>query len=163
MEAWLDKAAKSHEAGVVNYVYAKGYGRLPTPRDCAFYKAHIPHRARFHEQRRAGAAGCSIKQAEAELHRQFSQLETALQDRDYLVANEYSLADIAWFPNTLTLSVLGYSFEQYPNIQAWMKRIQARPAFKDKFRKELPPVPLPLLGLIARTLTRVVRKFGQRF
>ncbi|MCG7588432.1 glutathione S-transferase family protein [Photobacterium sp. OFAV2-7] len=162
MNDWLDAAGRSHEPGVVNYVYAKGYGRLPTPRDWAFYQAHIPHRTRFHEERRKGLVGCDIKQAEAVLHDQFSKLELALEGREYLVGNTYSLADIAWFPNAFVLQVLGYSLQPFPNVKRWMKRIESRPAFKHGYRKELPPVPMSLLGIIARVVTKIVRKTGDR-
>lgn len=163
MEEWLDAAAKSHESGVVNYVYANGYGRLPTPRDWKFYQAHIPHRTQFHINRRKGLVANDKEQADQVLYQQFIKLEKALEDKDYLVGNTYSLADIAWFPNTLVLRVLGYSFSQYPNIQQWIKRIESRPAFKKGFRKALPPVPLSVLGPIARCMAKVLRKTGGRY
>lgn len=162
MDVWLDAAADSHHSGVVNYAYANGYGRLPTPKDWEFYQKYIPHRARFHEQRRQGLVACDKQQANQVLYTQFIKLEEALERQNYLIGNEYTLADIAWYPNTIILRLLGYSFKQFPNIRNWIKRIEARPAFKDRFRKELPPIPMCLLGLFARVFARLIRKTGNR-
>lgn len=162
MERWLDAATLSHEAGVLNYVYAAGLGRLPTSRDLAFYRQHIPHRARFHNARLAGKAANSVEQARAVLDQQFAALEATLAKSCWLAGDSYSLADIAWFPNTLTLRLLGYRFEAFPNLQRWMKAIEARPAFKQHYRSELPALPFWLSGPLVRLAMRLLRRTGNR-
>ena len=56
-------------------------------------------------------------------------LEQALRDRDYLVDDRFSVADImtgyilAWFPEQLA---------PYPGLQEYLARLQQRPAYPHK-------------------------------
>ncbi len=158
MEAWIASAAESHLSGVANYVYSHGYGRLPRPEDWEFYQKHIPHRAKFHEDRRKGLIGCDPAAARAVLDEQFSKLEVALENNDWLVEDSYSLADIAWFPNVGVLRLLGYSVDKFPNVQRWAERIEARPAYHNGIGSKLKNIPGWLIGVIAR----LNNKFGNR-
>ena len=81
-------------------IYAHGYGRLPTPENSEFYDRHVPHRAKFHQERRQGLAANNRKAATALIDEQFSLLEEALGNYQWLAGEKYSLADIAWYPNT---------------------------------------------------------------
>ena len=74
-----------------------------------------------------------------EVQRICSVLELHLKDKQYLVNNEYSIADMAIFPWFRQLTV-GYkhpsgrtaasvlSVDQYTSVIAWADRIAARPA-----------------------------------
>lgn len=159
---WLEQAAAFHMPGIVNYVYSHGLGRLPTPKDWEFYQKHIPHRSQFHQDRRQGLVANDPQQAEQILDKKFAQLERVLQEQQWLVGDSYSLADIAWFADVFVINILGYSLKPYPNIRAWLQRIQQRPAFKQGYRNELPKLPLCLLGPVARLAARIVRKTGNR-
>jgi len=54
-------------------------------------------------------------------------LERALKDREFLVANRFTLADIALFAYTHVAPEGGVSLDAYPNIRAWMLRVAAQP------------------------------------
>jgi glutathione S-transferase len=54
-------------------------------------------------------------------------LERALKDREFLVANRFTLADIALFAYTHVAPEGGVSLDAYPNIRAWMLRVGAQP------------------------------------
>jgi glutathione S-transferase len=60
-------------------------------------------------------------------------LENRLKGREYLV-DRFSLADIAYAGNFVRLRELSESGEvslgDYPNILAWMERIEARESFE---------------------------------
>ena len=74
-----------------------------------------------------------------EVQRLCSVLENHLKDKEYLVNNEYSIADMAIFPWFRQL-VNGYnhssgvktrdflSVDQYVSVMAWFNRINDRPA-----------------------------------
>ena len=54
---------------------------------------------------------------------------------EYLAGNAYGIADIKTFPwirvsmpGGLLGDAIGLDFSPYPNIQAWVKRIEERPA-----------------------------------
>ena len=61
------------------------------------------------------------------------KLEDRLQGRDYL-ADELSLADIAHAGNFVRLRELQEMGEiflgEYPNVAAWMERLEARESYK---------------------------------
>ena len=158
MDDWVDDAAASHLSAVANYIYSHGYGRLPRPQDMDFYKKHVPHRAKFHEDRRNGLVACNRAAAVAVLDEQFSKLEAVLENSGWLVGDTYSLADIAWFCNAGVLRKLGYSFNKFPNIRHWIERIEARPAYRIGIASQLKNIPDWLLRFAAKLNNR----FGNR-
>nr|POF06917.1 disulfide-bond oxidoreductase yfcg [Quercus suber] len=63
-----------------------------------------------------------------ETERLYGILDTQLKDREYLVGDKYSIADIANFSWVNVASFAGIKLEQFPNLQRWWARINARPA-----------------------------------
>jgi glutathione S-transferase len=63
-------------------------------------------------------------------HEALAVLEKGLQGREFLVADRFTLADIALYAYTHVAPEGGISLEAYPKIRAWMARIasQARHA-----------------------------------
>jgi len=57
-------------------------------------------------------------------------LERGLADRDYLVANRYTLADIGLYAYTHVAEGGGFPLERYPAIRGWCARIAARPGYR---------------------------------
>lgn len=55
-------------------------------------------------------------------------LEKALEGKEYLANNEYSVADIANFTWVYIHDLAGVSIDDKPNLKAWLERIEARPA-----------------------------------
>ncbi|KAF2015570.1 glutathione S-transferase II [Aaosphaeria arxii CBS 175.79] len=55
-------------------------------------------------------------------------LDNHLKDTDYLVGNKYSIADIASFGWVNALRFSGVEISDFPNVEAWWKRISERPA-----------------------------------
>ena len=43
------------------------------------------------------------------------------------VAGDYSIADIACFPWTMTHKAQGFTLDDYPNIKRWYAEVRARP------------------------------------
>ncbi|KAF8508123.1 glutathione S-transferase [Gautieria morchelliformis] len=68
-----------------------------------------------------------IKRYQDETKRLFSVLEKRLEGREWLVGPHYGLADIKTFPWVAIGPWSGIDMAPYPNIQAWLERIQARP------------------------------------
>ncbi len=57
-------------------------------------------------------------------------VERALEDREYLCADRFTMADIAVGYAILLASVLGMSEEFTPNIKAYFARLEERPAYQ---------------------------------
>ncbi|WP_264753455.1 glutathione binding-like protein [Psychrobacter piscatorii] len=71
-----------------------------------------------------------------EAERHYEVLDTHLEGREYLVGDEYSIADIsAWGWIDKATVVLGDAgLDNYPNLKRWFATIDARPAVQ-KARK----------------------------
>jgi glutathione S-transferase len=54
-------------------------------------------------------------------------MERHLDDRDYLVGDRYTLADISLYAYTHVADEGGFDLEPYPAIRAWLDRIVAQP------------------------------------
>ena len=71
----------------------------------------------------------AIDRYETETHRLLAVLDRQLATTPY-IAGDYSIADIATYPWVVatTTPYLGQSLKDYPHVQAWIDRMQARPA-----------------------------------
>jgi glutathione S-transferase len=63
----------------------------------------------------------------AKAHEALAVLERGLEDREFLVADRFTLADIALYAYTHVAPEGGISLEVYPKIRAWMTRVAAQP------------------------------------
>jgi len=54
-------------------------------------------------------------------------VEKRLEGREWLVGPRFSIADIKAFPWISSASWAGVDLNEFPNVQAWLKRIYARP------------------------------------
>lgn len=159
MEILLTLASESHMRAVVPWLYAKGYGRLPTPEQMAFYNQYISHRAQFHNDRLAGKIATSVAATQAVLEGDFQKLDTLLEKNNYLTGDMFTLADIAWFPNVYILGrIFAFPLAQYPNLQRWMEEIEARPAFQAGIKTYMKPIP----SWVIRLICLAIRFTGER-
>ena len=73
-------------------------------------------------------------------HNFFEQLNDALDGKDWLVDDMFTLADIAWISNVRRLDLLHYPLDIHPNLLAWYKRFQEKPSYVNGIRAfEIPP------------------------
>jgi glutathione S-transferase len=56
-------------------------------------------------------------------------LEETLRDREYLVGNQYSLADISLYAYTHVAHEGGFDLAPYPAIRAWCERVEKQPSW----------------------------------
>jgi glutathione S-transferase len=83
--------------------------------------------------RERGSSEEKISEADENLAAILNDLETQLEGRGYLVG-EFSLADVAYAGNFVRLREMEeksvVSLEGYPNVRAWMDRVEARESYK---------------------------------
>lgn len=70
----------------------------------------------------------SIKRYVDESRRLLEVLDTHLKDREWLAADEYTIADMMIYPWARAYVWARVSVDGLPNLQAWFSRIDARPA-----------------------------------
>lgn len=56
-------------------------------------------------------------------------MESHLSGRDFFVGSDYSIADIALYAYTHVAGQGGFSLEDYPAIQAWLKRVEQQSGY----------------------------------
>lgn len=71
-----------------------------------------------------------------ETKRQLHVLDTALADREFIIGDRYTIADMAiwpWYGNIMNDAYKAQQFlsvQEYPNLRRWVDKIGARPAVK---------------------------------
>ena len=94
------------------------------------------------------------------LLRWLDTLEKRLEERDFLVGDRFSQAEISLFPRVAMYPYIGLRIDprRYPNVSRWMGRLQGRPSFA---RTDSPQSRglerlsrTPLLPWLARTLRK---------
>ncbi len=63
-----------------------------------------------------------------EAGRLYGVLDNRLSRAEYITGEDYTIADIAIFPWTISHETQGHSFDGYPNVKRWFDTINARPA-----------------------------------
>ncbi len=76
--------------------------------------------------------------AVAKSHDLFKVMDAALDGRTFLVGDRITLADVAGYSYIAHAPEGGVSLEAYPNIRAWLARIEAQPNFVG-----MAPSPIP--------------------
>jgi glutathione S-transferase len=64
-------------------------------------------------------------------------LDAELAQRDFIVGDGYSIADIALYGYVHVADEAGYDMSAYPAIDAWMERVRAQPGYVE----DLAPYP----------------------
>ena len=63
-----------------------------------------------------------------ETQRLYGVVERRLAVSAYIAGDEYTVADIAFYPWLATYDELGIDMRDYPHVEAWLRRIAERPA-----------------------------------
>src|SRR5471032_3048535 len=69
----------------------------------------------------------AIERYRDEAARLYRVLDTQLGKTGAYVAGDYSIADIACFPWTMTHKAQGFTLDDYPNAKRWYAEVRARP------------------------------------
>ncbi len=140
--------ATINESGaIIDYVLRHhAAGRLAPPTGTPEFEAHQQwlHYAEgsamlplmlFMYVARLGEAGAPLQpRIESELTNHLGYLEQSLAGRDYLMGPDLTAADIQMSFVGEVAGAFG-RFDAYPNIAAWVRRFQARPAYRKALEK----------------------------
>ncbi len=91
-----------------------------------------------------GKSEYSEARYEKEAHRLYRVLNRQLEGREYLVNEEYTIADIACWPWVARHEFQTVDLNDYPNVLSWYLRIAQRPAVQAGWSVPVPDeVPMP--------------------
>lgn len=91
---------------------------------------HEPHVAvaRFWLRYRGGEVEqAALEARQAAGYRALDAMERHLADRDFLVGNRYSIADISLYAYTHVAGEGGFDLSHYPAIRSWLARVAEQP------------------------------------
>jgi glutathione S-transferase len=134
----LDDGRTLAESGAILFHFAEGTDYLPSD---AFERAQALQWLFFEQYdlepniavvRFWTLAGIHAPEQELEAkriagHRALDALERHLSQRDFLVADRYTIADIAVFGYTHVAPEGGFELEPYPGVRSWLTRVAAQP------------------------------------
>ncbi|MGO9908601.1 MAG: glutathione S-transferase family protein [Solirubrobacteraceae bacterium] len=134
----MDDGRTLGESNAITFYFAEGTPYLPEDRyeraqvlQWQFFEqySHEPYIAvaRFWAH-----AGITPSESDAEAKRRggtaaLRAMEGHLAERDFLVADRYSIADIALYAYTHVAPEGGFDLEPYPAINRWLARVEAQP------------------------------------
>ena len=72
--------------------------------------------------------GYAFERYRTETYRNIGVLERRLEGRDWIVGDEYSIADMISWPWVLISKAVGMPLDDYPSVTDWRTRIKERPA-----------------------------------
>jgi glutathione S-transferase len=104
-------------AQVLQWLFFEQYSHEPYIAVVRFWVAFAPERPDEEEiaaRRRAG-------------HGALKAMERHLTDREFLVGDAYTVADIGLYAYTHIAAEGGFELERYPAILAWLERVRAQP------------------------------------
>jgi len=67
-------------------------------------------------------------------HKALAVMEQHLAGRDWMVGEQYGLADIALYAYTHCAADGGFDMAVYPSIRAWLERVSGRPSYRPMAR-----------------------------
>ncbi|MEM7016086.1 MAG: glutathione S-transferase family protein [Pseudomonadota bacterium] len=79
-----------------------------------------------------------LEEARNRAHVGFKLVEESLKGKDYLLGDEFSAADIMLVFTLTVAGMFGLLDERYPNIAAYMQKMEPRPAFQKARAMALP-------------------------
>ncbi|MFZ5718460.1 MAG: glutathione S-transferase family protein [Pseudomonadota bacterium] len=143
-----DDGRTVHESGaIVDYLIRRhGGGRLAPPMGSDAYETYnqwlhyaegsamLPLMLLLYTGRLGEAAAPLQPRIESELANHLGYIDRSLAGRDWLLGEEITGADINLSFVGEIAGVFG-RFPQFPNIQAWVERFQARPAYRTALEK----------------------------
>lgn len=99
-----------------------------------------PNLGQTHHFRRAAPEKVpyAIERFTNETRRLWGVMDKRLDDRDWLAADEFSIADIAVFPWAMRHEWQGISLDEFPNMKRWYETIEARPGVKRGLAAQVP-------------------------
>lgn len=157
---WVDLAVALHIKAIKTWVYGTTGGATKKRSEMGHYAEIQPDKEllAFHTKAVEGFSAAEIEAARKMLVEVCDRMELRLKDHSNLVGDTQSLTDIAWLPQYVLLTMLGFDFRSYPGIIAWAKLQKQRPSYQSAIAKWLPKVP----GWALRTGLKFMKAFHGR-
>lgn len=135
MHLWMDRAdAAQHSIKTLTHEFLFKPDRMTQEQLARFKQNHKNKELCDFMDVFCSAEGFPKSEIESELKVQydaFLKLDQALKDREWLVEDTFSLADIAWIPNVRRLEIMNYPLDLHPHLSAWYARFKQQSSYRN--------------------------------
>ena len=101
-----------------------------------------------------GITNDSIKSSVLKFKKKYDAFENKLHNNEYLLGNDLSILDVAWFIYTHRLYLAGYPFDRlHPHVYIWYKKLIIKKEFKYEVKE-------PMILKVIRIITKTNDSFG---
>ena len=144
MLEWLRLAASIHVPAIKPYVYATRMQQKVQKTEAEEAKYNELQKnedlKKFHSKHAGGNAFGEEDMAKSKtiLEECFTKLENALEGQEWIMGDQFTLADISWIPIHFVLIGCNYPFENYPNITRWANAFRAKESYQEGIIKWCP-------------------------
>ncbi|SDD11861.1 glutathione S-transferase [Cupriavidus sp. YR651] len=81
-------------------------------------------------------AASTIEECKTKIHKRFAEIDQHLATREYLMGQQFTVADAYCFTIASWARLLHIPMNAYPSLQDYLSRVAARPAVQDAMRAE---------------------------
>lgn len=144
MLEWLRLAGSIHVAAIKPYVYATKIAKKikkTTEEEQKYNALQKNEELKNFHAKHAGSSSFKEKdlvKSKKILSDCFSKLENTLDGREWVMGEQFTLADISWIPVHFVLIGCGYPFDGYPNITRWAKAFTKKKSYQEGIIKWCP-------------------------
>ncbi len=160
VDDWMNLATERHVSDIKTYMYSLALGSSKKPEGMKAYakKQVDPELVAFHQETMTGFSQSKILAAERAIFAFFDDLEHELGQHRWLVGDEFTYADIAWFVQYFMMMRNGLvNFERYPAVRQWAAEIMHRPSFENGVLR-IQPWYAPIMCRVLRVKSWVRRR-----
>jgi len=135
LDTWLQKSTDLHIPAIKTFQYFKMNAALlqktQAEEDLYWKLQKDPDLRAFHGKHSGGKTFTSDDAAAAVelLNSVFAEIDQALVGHEWMMGDDYSLADISWGPSMTTLLSGGFDFSPFPHVERWYDALCQRPEF----------------------------------
>ncbi len=136
MMEWLRLAASIHVSAIKPYVYAtiiQKKVKKTAEEEAKYNSLQQNEELKAFHSKHAGDSEIgddTFMAAKKILQECFDKLENTLSGRNWIMGDQYTLADISWVPVYFVLIGCGYPFEKFPNISRWANSLSTRQSYR---------------------------------
>ena len=136
MYHWLKLSTGIHVKGIKTFFYGTLIqGKMAQPDEQReLYEKLQTNKELLAFHKKSNEEGFSfddIVEAKSIIDKCFSEADELLKGHEWMIGDQFSLADIAWIPLYFDLKKsVDYPFDSFPNVQAWAERVSKKPSFK---------------------------------
>ncbi|CAB4476381.1 uncharacterized protein OCT59_016559 [Rhizophagus irregularis] len=129
-EKLLPKNDLKLRSQVIQWVMFEASGIAPAQGQSNLYCRYLPEKIPF-----------VINNCAKEIRRLYGVLNKSLEGKEYLVGNKFTLADAMSYPVIRGHAFSGVeSIDEFPNLKAWIERIDTRPATQKGLNVPVPDI-----------------------